>query len=43
MVRAAPPDTLVLADGYSCREQIEQGTGRRTLHVAELINDARGR
>ncbi|MCL4767762.1 MAG: FAD-binding oxidoreductase, partial [Hyphomicrobiaceae bacterium] len=36
-VRAAAPDTLVLADGFSCREQIEQGTGRATLHVAELI------
>ena len=30
-----PPDTLVIANGYSCREQIEQLTGRRTLHIAE--------
>jgi Fe-S oxidoreductase len=29
------PDTLVIANGYSCREQIEQLTGRRTLHIAE--------
>ncbi|WP_414475970.1 4Fe-4S dicluster domain-containing protein [Microvirga sp. M2] len=36
-VRAADPGTLILADGYSCREQIEQGTGRDTLHVAELL------
>src|SRR5207245_7017234 len=25
-VRKAPPDTLIVADGFSCREQIEQGT-----------------
>jgi Fe-S oxidoreductase len=37
-IRSAPPDTLVLANGFSCREQIEQGTGRRTLHVAELLS-----
>jgi Fe-S oxidoreductase len=35
-VRAADPGTLILANGFSCREQIEQGTGRRTLHVAEV-------
>jgi FAD/FMN-containing dehydrogenase/Fe-S oxidoreductase len=34
-VRAAAPDTLVLADGFSCREQIEQCSGRKTLHIAE--------
>jgi Fe-S oxidoreductase len=39
-VRAAPQDTLILADGYSCREQIEQATGRMTLHAAEAL--ARG-
>jgi Fe-S oxidoreductase len=36
-LRATPDDTLVLADGFSCREQIEQCTGRRTLHVAEVM------
>ena len=36
-VRAAGDDTLVLADGYSCRTQIEQGTGRRALHLAEAL------
>jgi FAD/FMN-containing dehydrogenase/Fe-S oxidoreductase len=36
-VRAAKRDCLVLADGFSCREQIEQGTGRRTHHLAEVI------
>jgi Fe-S oxidoreductase len=41
-VRDAPADTLVLADGFSCREQIEQGTGRSTLHAAELTAMALG-
>jgi FAD/FMN-containing dehydrogenase/Fe-S oxidoreductase len=36
-VRAAGPEALVLADGFSCREQIRQGTGRRALHLAELL------
>ena len=39
-VRAAGPDTLVLADGYSCRTQIEQGTDRRALHLAEVLAGA---
>ncbi|WP_285730935.1 FAD-binding and (Fe-S)-binding domain-containing protein [Nocardiopsis sp. ATB16-24] len=39
-VREASEDTLVLADGYSCRTQIEHGTGRRALHLAEVL--ARG-
>ncbi len=34
-LRASAPDTLVLADGFSCREQIEQGSGRKTVHIAE--------
>jgi Fe-S oxidoreductase len=36
-VRAAPADTLVVADGTSCRAQIADGTGRRALHVAEVL------
>lgn len=39
-VRAAAEDDMVIADGYSCREQIEQGTGRRALHVAEVVQMA---
>jgi hypothetical protein len=35
-IRATPAETLVLANGFSCREQIEQCTGRRTLHVASV-------
>jgi hypothetical protein len=34
-VRDADADTAILANGFSCREQIEQACGRRTLHIAE--------
>jgi FAD/FMN-containing dehydrogenase/Fe-S oxidoreductase len=37
MVREASPETLIIADGFSCREQIEQSTGRGTLHFAEVL------
>ncbi|MGH4009755.1 MAG: FAD-binding and (Fe-S)-binding domain-containing protein [Pseudonocardiaceae bacterium] len=40
MVRACP-DALVLADGFSCRLQISQTTGRRALHLAELLDGGR--
>ena len=36
-VRSAPADTLVVSDGFSCREQIAQATGRKALHLAEVI------
>ena len=36
-VREAGPETLIVADGFSCRTQIEQETGRRGLHLAEVI------
>ncbi|HEY1802159.1 MAG TPA: FAD-linked oxidase C-terminal domain-containing protein [Terriglobales bacterium] len=36
-VRNAPADSLIIADGFSCREQIEQCTGRKTMHLAETI------
>ncbi|HSA89498.1 MAG TPA: FAD-binding and (Fe-S)-binding domain-containing protein [Burkholderiales bacterium] len=34
---AAAGDAAVVANGFSCREQIETLTGRRTLHLAELL------
>ncbi|GAB3232504.1 FAD-binding and (Fe-S)-binding domain-containing protein [Glycomyces halotolerans] len=38
-VRRTDPDTLVLADGFSCRTQIEQaGTGRRAMHLSEALD-----
>jgi FAD/FMN-containing dehydrogenase/Fe-S oxidoreductase len=39
-VRDAAPDTVLLADGFSCRTQIEQGTDRQPVHLAQLIRDA---
>jgi Fe-S oxidoreductase len=36
-VRSASADTLVMADGYSCREQIAQTTTRHALHLAEVL------
>ncbi|WP_141727873.1 (Fe-S)-binding protein, partial [Thermogemmatispora onikobensis] len=36
-VRATRPETLVVADGFSCREQIAQTTPRRALHLAEVL------
>jgi FAD/FMN-containing dehydrogenase/Fe-S oxidoreductase len=38
-VRRAGPDAVVLADGFSCRTQLEQLGGRRALHLAELLAD----
>jgi len=37
-VRQASPDTLIVSDGFSCREQILQSTGRRAFHLAEAIH-----
>jgi Fe-S oxidoreductase len=36
-VRRLPPDAVVLSNGFSCREQIRQGTGREVMHFAELL------
>jgi len=36
-VRRAPADWLIIADGFSCREQIAQGTNRHALHLAEVL------
>jgi Fe-S oxidoreductase len=36
-VRQATEDTLILADGFSCREQIQQDTPRKALHVAQAL------
>ncbi|MBI2314303.1 MAG: FAD-binding protein [Betaproteobacteria bacterium] len=41
-VRAAAPDTLIVADGVSCRHQIADGTHRQALHVARILSLARG-
>ncbi|WP_158820877.1 FAD-binding and (Fe-S)-binding domain-containing protein [Granulicella sp. S156] len=36
-VRAAKPGTLVVADGFSCREQVAQNSETRALHLAEVL------
>jgi Fe-S oxidoreductase len=36
-VRAAPEDALLIADGFSCRQQIAHATGRSALHSAEVL------
>jgi hypothetical protein len=36
-VRKASPETLMIADGFICREQIAQGTDRHALHLAQVI------
>jgi len=39
-VRAADKDTLIITDGFSCREQIAQLTDRRALHTAQVLQMA---
>lgn len=39
-VRKTDSETLVVADGFSCREQIEQCTERKPQHLAEIIYEA---
>jgi Fe-S oxidoreductase len=36
-VRAAPPDSWIVADGTSCRHQILDGAGVESLHVARVL------
>ena len=36
-VRGARPETLIVSDGFSCREQILHATGRQAIHLAEAI------
>jgi Fe-S oxidoreductase len=36
-VRESGQETLIIADGFSCREQIAQATGRQPLHLAEVL------
>jgi FAD/FMN-containing dehydrogenase/Fe-S oxidoreductase len=39
-VRKASSDCLIVANGFSCREQIRQCTNRQALHLAEVIQMA---
>jgi hypothetical protein len=40
-VRAAGPDAVVLADGFSCRTQLDDLAGVRAVHLAELLDEPR--
>ncbi|SFU84124.1 FAD-binding and (Fe-S)-binding domain-containing protein [Halomonas korlensis] len=39
-VREAEASTLIITNGFSCREQIAQATDRRALHIAEVLRMA---
>lgn len=39
-VRVASADTVIVADGFSCRHQIRDGSGREAVHVAVLLEQA---
>ena len=39
-VREADPDTLIVADGTSCRQQIRDGAQREALHLARVLEQA---
>lgn len=39
-IRNSPPDTLMIINGFSCREQIIQTTGRKVFHLAEVLKMA---
>ncbi|SDL31558.1 FAD-binding and (Fe-S)-binding domain-containing protein [Nonomuraea jiangxiensis] len=36
-IREADPDTLIMADGFSCRTQIADTSSRRAVHLAEVL------
>ncbi len=36
-VRGAAAEDLIVANGFSCREQVSQNTGRRAVHMAEVM------
>jgi hypothetical protein len=36
-IRKTTRDTLLIADGYGCRKQIRDGTGRTARHTAVLL------
>jgi len=38
-VRALDEESIIVADGFSCREQIELNGGRKTLHIVELLRE----
>ncbi len=41
-VRRAEASTHVVTNGFSCREQVQQGAGRRPRHLAEVLSEGLG-
>ncbi|MCA3042111.1 MAG: hypothetical protein ING51_03765, partial [Rhodocyclaceae bacterium] len=41
-VRASQTDTLIVADGTSCRHQIKDGSARDAVHVVQVLASALG-
>lgn len=39
-IRALPEGALIVAEGFSCRQQIEHGTGRQAVHLAQVLCDS---
>jgi hypothetical protein len=39
-VRKADPQTVIVADGFSCRQQIAHGSPRKAMHIAEVLQMA---
>jgi FAD/FMN-containing dehydrogenase/Fe-S oxidoreductase len=39
-IRSSSEDTVIVAPGTSCRNQIMEGTGRRALHPVEIMYEA---
>jgi hypothetical protein len=39
-VRDTSQSVLVIADGFSCKHQIEEGAGRKPLHLAQVLRMA---
>lgn len=37
VAREAPADAILIADGFSCKTQVEQATDRRPLHLAQVL------
>jgi Fe-S oxidoreductase len=42
-VRDSAQSTLIIVDGFSCRHQIQEGTGRKPLHLAQVLRMAQER
>jgi len=39
-IKESNEDTYVIANGVSCRQQIDHGTGRQARHLVEFLADA---